>query len=200
KQLKGIPCFAGATILGDGRVALILDVLALAQQANVLTAGRDRAHVDRSARGDAAASTVQALLVVKLGEERRMAIPLAMVTRLEEFTVASVEHVGSREVVQYRGQILPLVRLSTFLGAGWTDPEATGNLQVVVYSEAGRSVGLVVDAILDIAEETLVATSDLDDHGLTGSAVVQEHITEFLDVRSAILAADPHFYDEAAFA
>ncbi len=199
KQLKGIPCFAGATILGDGRVALILDVLALAQQANVLTAGRDRSHVDRTARGDTAASTVQALLVVKLGEDRRMAIPLAMVTRLEEFPLSTVEHVGSREVVQYRGQILPLVRLSSFLGAGWTEPSESG-LQVVVYSEAGRSVGLVVDAILDIAEETLVATSDLDDHGLTGSAVVQEHITEFLDVRSAILAADPHFYDEAVYA
>ncbi|MCW2607302.1 MAG: Chemotaxis protein histidine kinase [Frankiales bacterium] len=198
KQLKGIPCFAGATILGDGRVALILDVLALAQQANVLTAGRDRALVERNARGDAAASDVQALLVVKLGEDRRMAIPLAMVTRLEEFPVSTVEHVGSREVVQYRGQILPLIRLSTFLGAGWSEQAADANLQVVVYSEAGRSVGLVVDAILDIAEESLAATSDLDDHGLLGSAVVQQHITEMLDVRSAILAADPHFYDETA--
>jgi two-component system chemotaxis sensor kinase CheA len=200
KQLKGIPCYAGATILGDGRVALILDVLALAQQANVLTAGRDRGHLERSARGDAVAAEVQSLLVVGLGGDRRMAIPLSMVTRLEEFPLSTVEHVGAREVVQYRGQILPLVRLASFLGVStWGgEPDAATSLQVVVYSEAGRSVGLVVDAILDIAEEALVATSDLDDHGLLGSAVVQEHITELLDVRSAILAADPHFFSEMA--
>ncbi len=199
KQLKGIPCYAGATILGDGRVALILDVLALAQQANVLTAGRDRGLVDDRAVNDASAdSDVQSLLVVGLGADRRMAIPLAMVTRLEEFASSSIEHVGSREVVQYRGQILPLVRLSSFLGAGWAESPAGGSVQVVVYSEGGRSVGLVVDAILDIAEQALVARSDLDDHGLLGSAVVQDHITELLDVRSAILAADPNFYHEMA--
>jgi two-component system chemotaxis sensor kinase CheA len=84
------------------------------------------------------------------------------------------------------------------VSAWGSEPDASASLQVVVYSEAGRSVGLVVDAILDIAEEALVATSDLDDHGLLGSAVVQEHITELLDVRSAILAADPHFFSEMA--
>ncbi len=194
KQLKGIPCFAGATILGDGRVALILDVLALAQQANVLTAGRDRQISDRTGRGEGDRSEIESLLVVGLGEGRRMAIPLAMVTRLEEFPVSGVEHVGSHEVVQYRGQILPLIRLTSFLGAGWGEASAAETIQVVVYSESGRSVGLVVDTILDIAEETILARSDLDDHGLLGSAVVQEHITELLDVRSAILAADPHFF------
>ena len=112
KQLKGIPSFAGATILGDGTVALILDVLAVAQQSNVLVAGRDRGVGDRNARGDAAQSKVESLLVVGLGEGRRMGIPLAMVTRLEEFPVSTIERVGSHEVVQYRGQILPLVRLA----------------------------------------------------------------------------------------
>ncbi len=165
----------------------------------MLTAGRDRGLVDDRAVNDAAAdSDVQSLLVVGLGADRRMAIPLAMVTRLEEFASSSIEHVGSREVVQYRGQILPLVRLSSFLGAGWAESPAGGSVQVVVYSEGGRSVGLVVDQILDIAEQALVARSDLDDHGLLGSAVVQDHITELLDVRSAILAADPNFYHEMA--
>ena len=193
KQLKGIPSFAGATILGDGTVALILDVLAVAQQSNVLVAGRDRGVGDRGARGDAALSKVESLLVVGLGEGRRMGIPLAMVTRLEEFPVSTVERVGSHEVVQYRGQILPLVRLSHFLGAAGSGAPAD-TVQVVVYSENDRSVGLVVEQILDIAEQELTARSDLEEHGLVGSAVVQEHITELLDVRSAILAADPNFY------
>jgi two-component system chemotaxis sensor kinase CheA len=193
KQLKGIPAFAGATILGDGTVALILDVLSIAQQSNVLVAGRDRGVGDRTARGDAALSKVESLLVVGLGEGRRMGIPLAMVTRLEVFSVATIEHVGHHEVVQYRGQILPLVRLASFLGAS-SSGEPPDTVQVVVSSENGRSVGLVVEQILDIAEQELTARSDLEEHGLVGSAVVQEHITELLDVRQAILAADPSFY------
>ncbi len=197
KQLKGIPSFAGATILGDGTVALILDVLSVAQQSNVLVAGRDRGVGDRNARGDAALSKVESLLVVGLGEGRRMGIPLAMVTRLEEFPLATIEHVGHHEVVQYRGQILPLVRLASFLGAG-SYGEPADTVQVVVYSENERSVGLVVEQILDIAEQELTARSDLEEHGLVGSAVVQEHITELLDVRQAILAADPNFYLSAA--
>ena len=198
KQLKGIPAYAGATILGDGRVALILDVLALAQQANVLTAGRDRGLSERIGRGGTADADVDALLVVGLGKGRRLGIPLAMVTRLEEFPTSTVERSGTKEVVQYRGQILPLVRLDAFLGS-WSDAaEGDAPLHVVVYSDGDRSVGLVVDAILDIAEEAIVARSESDDHGLLGSAVVQGHITELLDVRAAIVAADPHFYDETA--
>lgn len=197
KQLKGIPCYAGATILGDGRVALILDVLALAQQANVLVSGRDRGLLDRSGASAAAAVDVETLLVVGLGKDRRMAIPLAMVTRLEEFALDAIEHVGSREVVQYRDQILPLIRLASYLGSGWDEASDTETVQVVVYSEDGRSVGLVVDTIVDIAEQAISARSDFDDHGLLGSAVIQDHITELLDVRQAILAADPHFYATA---
>lgn len=193
KQLKGIPSYAGATILGDGKVALILDVLAVAQRSNVLLTGRDRGVGDRGLRGDTGASEVESLLVVGLGEGRRMGIPLAMVTRLEDFALDTIERVGSREVVQYRGQILPLIRLSSFLGiGGYGEPSPT--VQVVVYSENGRSVGLVVEQILDIAEQAITARSDLESHGLLGSAVVQDHITELLDVRQAILAADPHFY------
>ena len=122
-----------------------------------------------------------------------MGIPLAMVTRLEEFPVSTIEHVGHHEVVQYREQILPLVRLAAFLGSGGYG-EAGETVQVVVYSENDRSVGLVVEQILDIAEQELTARSDLEEHGLVGSAVVQDHITELLDVRQAILAADPNFY------
>ena len=194
-QLKGLAGYAGATILGDGRVALILDALALAQQANVLNASRSRAVTERQSALDDARAVAEPLLVVALDDGRRMAIPLAMVTRLEEFALTEVERVGSRQVVQYRGEILPLVGLASYLGAGTYGEDSEASLQVVVYSEAGRSVGLIVAKILDIAEEVLTTTSDLDDHGLLGSAVVQNKITEMLDVHQAILGADPHFYD-----
>jgi two-component system chemotaxis sensor kinase CheA len=119
------------------------------------------------------------------------------VTRLEEFPRARIEHAGSREVVQYRGQILPLVRLSHLLGA-YPEVEESDTVSVVVYSEGGRSVALVVDRIVDIAENSAAsARRDVEEDGLVGTAVIQQRVTELLDVRRAILAADPNFYSDA---
>jgi two-component system chemotaxis sensor kinase CheA len=132
------------------------------------------------------------LLIAGVGD-RRVAIPLDMVTRLEEFPVERIERTGSREVVQYRDQILPVLRLSHLLGAYETEPGPT--VPVVVYTENGRSVALAVEKIIDIVEEGLDdSRRDFGDDGLLGSAVIQQRVTELLDVRRAILAADPLFH------
>ncbi len=191
-RLKGVGVYAGATILGDGRVALILDVQALARRSHLAAEAVERAELALGVTDQAAHRTGERLLVAGVGE-RRVAIPLDMVTRLEEFAAESIERVGSREVVQYRGSILPVLRLATLLGSYSTEDRPT--VQVVVYSERGRSVALAVDAILDIVEGEVDVRSDIEESGLTGSAVIQSRVTELLDVRGAILAADPRFYD-----
>jgi two-component system chemotaxis sensor kinase CheA len=193
RQLKGIGIYSGATITGDGAVALILDVLNVGLQSGVLSASRDRAFAESSAV--AAVEERESLLLVGVGEDRRMSIPLGLVTRLEEFPVTAIERVGSREVVQYRGQILPLIRLANHLG-NYAEPDRE-RVQVVVHAEGGRSVGLLVEAIHDITEDSVTGRSDLDGSGLLGSAIVDERVTEMLDVRSAVLAADPNFFRNA---
>jgi two-component system chemotaxis sensor kinase CheA len=197
RQLKGIGTYAGATILGDGRVALILDVRALARRAHVVRDG-DSAH-DRDKRTTAAAALdgPEPLLIVTVGE-RRLAIPLSMLTRLEEIASDRVERVGQHEVVQYRGQLLPLGRLSTMLGEPVAaDPET---LKVIVYTQGRRSVGLVVDAVVDIAIEEPRSRADVSAFGISGVVVVQELVTELLDMEQAIMAADPRFFDAVAAA
>ena len=132
------------------------------------------------------------MLLASIGEGRRVAIPLDTVTRLEQVRTETVEKVGNREVVQYRGKILPIVRLDRHLGAyGSADREV---LEVIVYSDHGRSVAIVVEEILDIVDGEAAVRSDIDDMGLLGSAVLGDKVTELLDVRAAILAADPAFY------
>ena len=116
----------------------------------------------------------------------------AMVTRLEEFPIERFERVGSREVVQYRDQILPVLRLAHLLGV-YPDTEGETSVPVVVYTERGRSVALAVDRIIDIVEDVVDAQRDFGDDGLLGSAVIQQRVTELLDVRRAIMAADPRF-------
>jgi two-component system, chemotaxis family, sensor kinase CheA len=189
RHLKGIPAYAGATILGDGAVVLILDAATLARRANVLAATTGAVTETRTEEVE----VVDPVLVVDVGGSRQAAIPLDKVTRLEEIPLSSIEHVGGREVVQYRGHIMPLCRLSTLLGA-YGEGSGGDTVQLVVYTRGDRSVGFVVDRILDIASERLGTRSDIDDHALLGSVVVGDKVVELLDVQAAVLSADPGFF------
>jgi two-component system chemotaxis sensor kinase CheA len=197
KQLKGVACFAGATIMGDGRVALILDVLGIAQSANVVGENRDRAHSESSAQSRKVADPRQTLLLFEVNQGGRMAIPLSVVARLEEFPQSMVEYSGVQEVVRYRGQILPLIRVSQFVpGACSATAAGDGPMQVVVYSEHGRSVGLVVGRIKDIVQEEIKVKRHAHGNGIFGSVVIQDRVTDLLDVKAVIRSADPLFYPE----
>jgi two-component system chemotaxis sensor kinase CheA len=184
KQFKNISCFAGATIMGDGKVALILDVLGVAQMANVITEVREHNAVEVSTRQSDSVAGRDAWLVFAVGDNRRMAIPLSIVSRLEEFAASAVERSGRQLVVQYRGQIMPLVDVAEELGLGTRDT-AKQTLQVIVYAEAGKSVGLIVDRIVDIAEQVVTGTQE-DNERSMGSAVIQERVTDLLNVHGLV--------------
>lgn len=109
---------------------------------------------------------------------------VALVARLEEFPHNVIEVAGDQEAVQYRGQIMPLVRVTHVLKSKRTmiSENAHEALQVVVYADKGRSIGLVVDRILDIVEESFVLQPETARRGLLGSAVIQKRVTDILDV------------------
>lgn len=204
KQLKAITAYSGATIMGDGKVALILDILGLAQRAQVISEARnpaqsekqrDQGKPDRKDK-DEASMDHRALLVVQCGEQGRTAIPLSLVARLEEFAASAIESAGAQEVMQYRGAITPLIRLSRFLaGAPQKALDVTpgDRLQVVVYAEGGRSVGLVVDRIIDIVDERLVLQTSTRRPGVLGTSVVQKRVTELVDVPGIVRDLLPGF-------
>jgi two-component system chemotaxis sensor kinase CheA len=198
-KLKGITSFAGATIMGDGKVALILDVMGLAQQADVISEVRDRALTEIATKSQEKTEDQQTLMLFRIGERGRMAIPLSLVARLEEFPAAEVERAGNREVVQYRGQIMPLIRMSHILQyeSDYDTNTAPDLMQVVVYSYGHRSIGLVVDQILDIVEESVVLQPFSKRDGVLGSAVIGQRITELLDVPTIIQSIDPTFFEQA---
>ena len=170
KLLKGISIFAGATIMGDGAVALILDVLGLAQRASVVSDERERTLAEVAAQSQEEAEDREMALLFEAGKGGRMVIPLSLVARLEEIPIASIETTGEQSVVQYRGEIMPLIDLSVVIPERrqWSrDSELDGSapekdkiqkdkIQVVVYSDPGGNVGLVVNRILDTVEEKLV--------------------------------------------
>ncbi|MGO9302191.1 MAG: chemotaxis protein CheA, partial [Candidatus Korobacteraceae bacterium] len=112
KQLKSVSCFAGATIMGDGHVALILDVLGLAQMSRVVSELHDQNVAKQGMKSAESAAQREAWLLFRIGANGRMAIPLSLVSRLEEFPATQVERFAGHEVIQYREQIMPLVRLA----------------------------------------------------------------------------------------
>jgi len=197
KQMKSIDTFAGATIMGDGCVALILDVMGLAQRANVVGENRERAGSAREAATTSKGNEKCAMLLLQCGDEGRMAMELSLVARLEEFKADSIETAGEQQVVQYRGEIMPLVRVSEVLRLGRHSEaqDRSGMTQVVVYSKDGRRVGLVVDRILDIVEESVALQQPGKREGLFGSAVIQQRVTDLLDVHSLIRTAIPDFFE-----
>jgi two-component system chemotaxis sensor kinase CheA len=192
KHLKGIRVFAGATILGDGRVALILDVFGLAQRADVVADSRDRATNERVSHAQAEDQSRQSWLLLQACNGGRMAIPLSLVSRLEEFPWSAIERTGAREVVQYRGKILPLFDLSRLLSSTQgVEPSADRErLQVVVFSHQGSDIGLRVDQILDVVQQKVVVQQTESRPGVLGTAVIQGRVTELLNLQSALRALD----------
>ncbi|HLJ51368.1 MAG TPA: chemotaxis protein CheW [Bryobacteraceae bacterium] len=186
KQLKGLAVYAGATIMGDGRVALILDVPGIGEKAAVMDNHREQSRNETQTAAQTLADC-ERLLLFRAGTFTRVAVPLAVVARLEEFPRSALERAGGRYVVQYRGGILPVLALSSVL-----EPDTPGEGQVldpvpvIVFADGARGLGVMVDEIVDIVEEPVQVRERGDRHGLLGSGIVGKLVTDFLDVRAVI--------------
>lgn len=183
-QLHGLEVYAGATILGNGRVGLILDVVGLAARAGVV-GDLQGPPVDADRNGDAPRSA-RALLVFAGAAGGRMAVPLELVDRLEGFPRAAVERSGDDEAVAYGDRILPLVSLQELLVDRRREPrpggeEMTGDLQVLVHRRGDDLVGLVVGQIIDIVEQPLELEA-ASRPGVRGTMFVHGRLTEILDL------------------
>lgn len=205
KHFSELPAYAGATILGDGRLALILDVIGIARLARL---GQRAGTVDAKAERTIATDRVP-LLVFVSPDDGRMALRLDQVTRLEELPTSSIERIGAGETIQYRSTILPLVRVFAQLAERRHEPRnpaagvPEGMLQVVVHtvrsplaSAEVQRVGLVVGRILDTVEESLAMTKAGSRAGITGCLVIQGKVTELLDVDWVVRQAHPELCAE----
>jgi two-component system chemotaxis sensor kinase CheA len=192
KQLRGLKIFAGATIMGDGKVALILDVVGLAQNARILTEVRDGALAEKTTEAlagqDQNQAQKQTFLLFAGPDDSRMALPLSTVARLEEFRASEIEKSGGEWVIQYRGKILPLIRLDVVLeerrtrlrhGRKAVEPDP---LQVLVCNDEGRTIGIVVERILDIVEDRAEVKSPATREGILCAVVINDRVTELIDI------------------
>jgi two-component system chemotaxis sensor kinase CheA len=177
--LGGLSAYAGATILGDGQIALILDPLELAHVARI---EQQEAEVNDESVHDketAIARCSEQLLIVQISDDLRGAVPLSQVRRLEEFSPKDVERVGGSAVIQYRGSILPLIDLRAAVGGA---KETWKGGQVVVVGVGDASVGLQVQEILDVSDQLSAVKPVANKPGISSFGVVQGKVTAVLDV------------------
>ncbi|KFG66931.1 hybrid sensor histidine kinase/response regulator [Microvirga sp. BSC39] len=176
-KLRHIQLFSGNTILGDGAVVLIIDPNGLARMVG--------SESDRNEfQGDAdpeqavvAADELTSLLVFRGGSESLKAVPLSLVTRLEEIEASTIEWSSGRPVVQYRGRLMPLVSCDEELTI-----KREGMQSLLVFSDGDVSMGLAVAEIVDIVEDKLDIELLAERSDLVGSAVVRGRTTEIVNV------------------
>lgn len=189
--LKDIKVYQGTTILGDGRVIMILDVAGIASQFG--NQSTNRAQLDRlknATTNDDDRQETTSLLVVGGSDGSRLAVPLALVARLEEIPAQSIERSGDRWLVQYRGELLPLV---TLVGATF-HPGDRDVQPVVVFSEGTKALGLMVDQIIDILEEPLSIRMAVKRPGVLGTSIIAGKATDILDTQFYLCQAIPDWF------
>ncbi len=176
-RLRHITMFSGTTILGDGSVIMIIDPNGIAHAVGSdLTAAQFKNAESEEHKGPATNQMVS-MLVFRSGGQELKAVPLSLVTRLEEIDVTKIEVSNGRNLVQYRGSLMPLIEVTEE-----TKIRQDGSQPLLVFSEDGRSMGLIVDEIVDIVEDELnieIASTKL---GILGSAVVKGQATEIIDI------------------
>ena len=174
--LRHVSMFSGNTILGDGSVIMIIDPNALAAASGSIDMHTQFANAASLAPAEADENRTS-LLLFRSGSKTLKAVPLSLITRLEEIPIHKVEECDGQSVVQYRGALMPLVSMQSDRA-----PRGDGLQPVLVFTEEGQPVGLIIDEIVDVIEEPLVIDLQAETPGVIGAAIIREQTVEIVDV------------------
>ena len=184
--LKNIKLFSGNTILGDGSVIMILDPNGIANEmGDRADTSAEEEKIAEESKIMSAANRKTSLLIFKAGGGAKRAVPLSLISRLEDFSVNNIEiSDDNKRVIQYRGKLMPLVPFDDNM-------QISGNTQsVLVFTERDKNLGLMVDEIVDIVEEHIdVQISSESNKGLLGSAIIEGEAMDVIDVGHFIAKA-----------
>ena len=180
RLIKHLESYAGCTITGDGRVIMILDTAGIANLAGVGST-ETREEAEKAARAAAAraaaqVNTQESVLLFDAGFPALQAVPLSLVARLEEFPLTAMEEADGHFMVQYRGALMPVIAANAAIDLRAMDPRP-----VIVFSDRHRTMGLAVNEIRDIVEDTLLLQRKAARAGVLGIAVIAGRATEVID-------------------
>jgi len=198
-HVKQLACYDGATIMGDGNIALILNVSGLFAVSNVSLGDVERAEHSQRIKVEQAVTEMtgeqrQTVILFRAGQGEYCGVPLAFVLRLEDLYTAQIERSAGREVLQYRGNVLPLMRLEPYLNI---EAEPDTELMSMIVFSVEKQIGLVVKEILNTMEiSTQIDTETFNQKGVLGSTVIEGHAVLILDIHGLIEMAYPSWYKQ----
>lgn len=174
--LKSLLLYSGATVLGDGSVALILDIVGIAQKYNF--SNESKVKTDGTESGSMIED--QEFLLFKIGSPTKHAIPLNLVNRLEEFDRSDIEYSGQQRFVRYRNTALPIISLNKILG--YPVDETSSSLPVIVTQKSGKLFGIEVQEIFDVLNTSSQLEEGFSDRaGIFGNLVTNEELIVVVD-------------------
>ena len=194
RHIKACKEYAGATILGDGTVALILDVVGVAQSMNMQSRVVEDDE-DYVTEAEKSLEDKQTVLLVNNFKDEHFAIPLGLVARIEKIHISDIETVSGRKSIKYRGETLVLFSIEEV--ANVTPRDESEYAYVVVFRIAKREVGLIVSSINDIIDSTAPVDSETYvQTGILGSSIIHDKITLIVDIYGIVYTLMPHWKDE----
>jgi len=193
-HLQHCQAYAGATIMGDGQVALILDVPGLARLADLASLAAMEKAVDKAAAADEEEKKSKlSLLLFRNGPDEQCAVPLSLVARVEQVKAKDIEIKGGKKVLQYRGGSLPVYALEEVASVGML--ENREELIVIIFPVAGREVGLLAAPPVDALEVAIsVDEMTLRQNGISGSAIIEGQTTLIVDVFEVMETLNPDWF------
>ena len=186
-KLGQITMFSGNTILGDGSVIMIIDPHGIAQAIGDASSMREAPGIEANDEVSPAEEERTAMLLFRAGSPQQKAVPLSLVTRLEIVDAKSLETSNGQHLLQYRGQLMPLVPVNENVRV-----RGEGKQPLLVFSDDEKSMGLLVDEIVDIVDDALDIEISCDQPGVLGSAVIKGHATEVIDISHFLPLAFGH--------
>lgn len=191
-SLKRLSCYAGATVLGDGGVALILDVAGIAGMCGIDISTR-RPTEAIHAQGQRGGGP-QPYIIFEAGNHAHCAVPLAMVARLEHLAANTIEQVADMEVVQYRDTIMPIVRPESVLSIGSSERR---DEQPLIVFEFGHNIAMAVNRIIDVVDIDMDHVRRQNEgRFVLGKTVVLGLTTLVIDVYAVVRELAPQFAQE----
>lgn len=197
RHMAGCSCLAGATVLGDGRVALILDVGGIAAYSQLRTPESDDVKTGLNANSNSNDELLSVLVFTNEPNEQ-FAVPMSAVTRLERIKTSRIDSIGGQNLIQYRGGALPLISLEQHLNV--LPRQEQDRVYTIVFDVGGHEVGLIAPKIVDIRNiPANIDTATFKESGLLGSTIIEGKMSRIVDGFALARAAHPDWFESGQF-
>ncbi|ETR74036.1 MAG: Chemotaxis protein CheA [Candidatus Magnetoglobus multicellularis str. Araruama] len=188
-----IKIYSGTTIMGDGTVALILDVNGIANHCGLVFSNLSEKKDDKSK--DRTQSDSHRILLFKSGKNEQFAVPLLLMKRVEIISPKQIQEIGDREYISIEGKTIQVVRLENVLNV--SSATESHRMYLLIPKQSPQPIGFLASKLIDVINMPLdLSKEDYMEEGLLGTALIGEIITLFIDIYKIIGKIFAHFQPE----